>query len=217
MPATSPAAAVDRRPTTAPAERTISVEQWMRLDRFMDSNSPRKWSTYRKLSDRGKLKDLLRQQVYERFLTLQRMREEDPRRHDIELRAIKLEDDIYGIFEDAGSAGTSEPATDAALRAKVDELVKNRDEWRVERLNRVLAELQSIGGAKEALEPIRAEIRRWKDLGPEARRARVEKRVEDYKRRLTAPMRPHLARPLPGGRTPPPAGAQPTTDVTTNP
>lgn len=207
----------DAEPGTA--EETVGPEEWSAVSRFVAASSPNKWAMYEILPSEGSLKRQLRHQLVQRYRVLRRMEQNDPERHELEARAIWIEDEIYGILRrlDASIKAAEDTNThEADLRVKVDELVQNRDGWKVRRLQRVSRELRSINGPnlERAIQAIDDEIRRLGELGPDARRARVENRVKEFKQKMTGTkLRPHLSRPLPGDARPP-ADAVPAADPT---
>jgi hypothetical protein len=126
------------------------MEEWVRVRQFIATQSPNKWRMYENLPAEGNLKRQLRQQIVQRYRALQRLEQNDPERHDLESRAIWIEDEIYGVLRDLDAAlreGHDSAPVEQALRAKVDELVKNRDKWKARRLQRVARELLSMSGA----------------------------------------------------------------------
>ena len=213
------------RPANPPRadDGPASTEEVLQAKKFIAQQSPNKWQMYENLPPEGKLRKQLEQQLVQRFRDLQRMRVNDRERHDLEATAIRIEDEIYGVLRELDAALREE--RDAAeqeqrLREKVDELVQNRDRWRVKRLERIARELRSMSGTNldRALKPVQEEIARIQALGPEDRRGRVDNRVKEFKQKMThTKLRPHLARPLPGGDRPPVGVPQPGAEPTSAP
>ena len=187
-----------------------AAAEWLRVQNFIAAKSPNKWQMYKNLPDGGDLKPQLSQQLVQRYQALQRMKDNDPERHALEERAIGIEDEIYGILRDLDTATRQgqDPASDEArLRAKVIELVRNRDQWKARRLERVARELRSMNGGGHlagAVKEVDAEVKRLLSLEPEPRR--VDNRVKDFKQLMTGTKtRQPLGRLLPGAGSRPAA------------
>ena len=120
----------------------LSAEEWSRLEAFMQANSPKKWGMYVSLPDKD-IKQNLKNGISQRFKSLERIRATDEKHFEIELRAIRIEDQIYGCLQEIKSERQVEE-NQKKLWSFCDELVTNRDEWKLERLRRVHQELRSM-------------------------------------------------------------------------
>jgi hypothetical protein len=172
---TGPASAEDppagAAPTTAPAEPAIDVNstEWADLERFMSAHSPRKWAMVR-----GKLRDRLAPSLLTRFRQLELIRVADAERYRLELTALHLEDEIYGLLR---RLRAGDPVEDD-LRSKVELLVDNRMSWRRERMNRSLRELKALN-AREAADALAREMDRDVQSRDKQRDDRVERRMDE--------------------------------------
>jgi len=186
------------RPTTrgaAAEEPGQDPAEWANLEQFMLTYSPNKWQMYQSLPSPLQLG--LRKQIAQRYRTLQRLERSDQVRFAMETEAIAIEDQIYATLQEL-RLGNDVEAREARLRADVDRLVANRDEWRRERLRRVKMELESLK-LTASIGPVDEEIERLNKMTPSDRKSRVEKRIEDFKRQMDKP-----PRQLIGGRSQPP-------------
>lgn len=185
-------------PRTRPARRPqgddiiITPDEWAQLEGFMQVHSPSKWQMYLSLPDKP-LKQGLRKQIAQRYRTLQRVEKSDPVRWKLEIEAIAIEDRIYATLQEL-KLGIEDGGNERQLRADVDLLVGNRDNWRKERLIRVKAELESLK-LPASIRPVEEEIERLNKMTPDDRRGRVDKRIEEFKKHMDRPPRALL-----GGR-----------------
>lgn len=198
----APSTAVDSgEPRTRPVRKpgpdgeiVITPDEWMMLERFMLTHSPNKWQMYSNLPDKP-LKQTLRKQITQRYRNLQRIERNDPVRWKLEIEAIAIEDKIYLTLQSM-RGGNDMEEFERQLRAEVDQLVANRDQWRKERLLRVKAELESMK-VPGALKPVDEELQRLETATPQYRAPRVDKRIEDFKKQVDKPPKALL-----GGQSP---------------
>lgn len=179
-------------------ELVLNDDQWKLVDSFMSAESPKKWDMVRKLPER-QLKQRLKQGIARRYRDLQTIKEADGERFVIELQAIHVEDDIYGVLQDLRSKKEVDQ-NEARLRERVGVLIDNRGEWKKIRLKRVEKELAAMKMDK-ALAALQEEMRkdefsRESQLGKKRREEQVDRRVAEFKQHMNNP--PKLRPPLPG-------------------
>jgi hypothetical protein len=143
----------------SPMTRPVGNEEWVYVDRFMNTHSPNRWAKFREMPDDSR-KDRLRAFVANRYRAMQELKQNDPTLFDMRLKRLKIEDQIFDLgwrINHDGETGPStttpptassasvQPSTDqmrAQLKLLVGDLVKSRIEerrWRVGQLKDKLA------------------------------------------------------------------------------
>lgn len=129
-------------------------EDWERFQAFMKEHSPRRWAVVENHPDPSR-QQMTRFSMFNRFRTLERLRNADHDMYQVNLRRFAVEDEIFALglpaFGPAGRTLTEEEMS--KLREKVSELVDiglEERELRVQRLHEMLKREQELYAAEKA-------------------------------------------------------------------
>jgi hypothetical protein len=127
-------------------EFKFTDEQWAETVAFMEANSPRMWDVYKQLPE--KFRQGAMENIARRFDSLKQLQKRDPELYAIELKRVKVEDEIFGaVGEIRRARHAEEPERDQLeqrLREKVEELWAVRMEDRALQLPRIERQLEGL-------------------------------------------------------------------------
>lgn len=170
-----------------------------KFEEFMKANSPKKWETFQQMlaraPDRPRTRQL-QQGLASRYRELENIRTADAQRHQFEVEAIRIEDKAYGILQNL-RIGREPDQNEKLLRSLAADFVDNRHAWREIRIQRVRAELNSLG-LKKVVAAMKEETER--EDKKKTREEQIHLLVQKWKQGAN---QPKLKGPLPGGDRPP--------------
>jgi hypothetical protein len=126
--------------------REVGQQEWKDIAAFMLDHSPNKWRMFELIPEHHSMKAKARAGIVHRYRELRSLEHRDKDRYELELRRVRVEDDLFGVLGEIRRADDqlTEEQQKEMLRPKVRELWKIRMEDRELQVPRIQRQLRDL-------------------------------------------------------------------------